>query len=134
MVLCCVCCFLVNSTATTGIDTHCHPLPLHDALPISIIPAMPGSPRSIRCAATHRLSGSPVSAVRARAAGPSRRCSRSEEHTPELQSLMRRSYAVFCLKKKSTLYQRPRNCNYHSCQQDRPIHTSHPHSSYTYTI
>src|SRR3546814_5584477 len=26
--------------------------------------------------------------------------SRSEEHTPELQSLMRISYAVFCLKKK----------------------------------
>src|SRR3546814_2944767 len=25
---------------------------------------------------------------------------RSEEHTPELQSLMRSSYAVFCLKKK----------------------------------
>src|SRR3546814_9709401 len=28
---------------------------------------------------------------------------RSEEHTSELQSLMRISYAVFCLKKKSTL-------------------------------
>src|SRR3546814_9337222 len=27
---------------------------------------------------------------------------RSEEHTSELQSLMRRSYAVFCLKKKTT--------------------------------
>src|SRR3546814_5076718 len=27
---------------------------------------------------------------------------RSEEHTSELQSLMRNSYAVFCLKKKST--------------------------------
>src|SRR3546814_6406049 len=27
---------------------------------------------------------------------------RSEEHTSELQSLMRDSYAVFCLKKKST--------------------------------
>src|SRR3546814_6540354 len=26
---------------------------------------------------------------------------RSEEHTPELQSLMRISYAVFCLKKKN---------------------------------
>src|SRR3546814_2955468 len=26
---------------------------------------------------------------------------RSEEHTPELQSLMRNSYAVFCLKKKN---------------------------------
>src|SRR3546814_8699995 len=31
--------------------------------------------------------------------GPSVRC-RSEEHTSELQSLMRTSYAVFCLKKK----------------------------------
>src|SRR3546814_1974567 len=29
-----------------------------------------------------------------------RRHSRSEEHTSELQSLMRISYAVFCLKKK----------------------------------
>src|SRR3546814_6863615 len=30
------------------------------------------------------------------------RC-RSEEHTSELQSLMRISYAVFCLKKKNTI-------------------------------
>src|SRR3546814_3121924 len=29
-------------------------------------------------------------------------CFRSEEHTSELQSLMRISYAVFCLKKKKT--------------------------------
>src|SRR3546814_1220366 len=29
---------------------------------------------------------------------------RSEEHTSELQSLMRISYAVFCLKKKKTHY------------------------------
>src|SRR3546814_1177872 len=29
-----------------------------------------------------------------------RRASRSEEHTSELQSLMRTSYAVFCLQKK----------------------------------
>src|SRR3546814_3944292 len=28
-------------------------------------------------------------------------CGRSEEHTSELQSLMRISYAVFCLKKKN---------------------------------
>src|SRR3546814_3213656 len=35
--------------------------------------------------------------------GPKNRadaCPRSEEHTSELQSLMRISYAVFCLKKK----------------------------------
>src|SRR3546814_10115585 len=29
---------------------------------------------------------------------------RSEEHTSELQSLMRISYAVFCLKKKKTIH------------------------------
>src|SRR3546814_3011947 len=33
-----------------------------------------------------------------------RRHCRSEEHTSELQSLMRSSYAVFCLKKKKTYY------------------------------
>src|SRR3546814_4431401 len=32
---------------------------------------------------------------------PERREIRSEEHTSELQSLMRISYAVFCLKKKN---------------------------------
>src|SRR3546814_9878226 len=31
---------------------------------------------------------------------------RSEEHTSELQSLMRRSYAVFCLKKKKKMKKR----------------------------
>src|SRR3546814_9747787 len=38
----------------------------------------------------------PVAAVRDRA-------DRSEEHTSELQSLMRISYAVFCLKKKTQI-------------------------------
>src|SRR3546814_7116465 len=33
------------------------------------------------------------------------RADRSEEHTSELQSLMRISYAVFCLKKKTTITQ-----------------------------
>src|SRR3546814_8698262 len=36
------------------------------------------------------------------AADPGWRVARSEEHTSELQSLMRISYAVFCLKKKKT--------------------------------
>src|SRR3546814_10293168 len=34
--------------------------------------------------------------------GAARLLTRSEEHTSELQSLMRISYAVFCLKKKTT--------------------------------
>src|SRR3546814_5113163 len=36
------------------------------------------------------------------------RMERSEEHTSELQSLMRISYAVFCLKKKNTKRHRQR--------------------------
>src|SRR3546814_6859883 len=36
---------------------------------------------------------------------------RSEEHTSELQSLMRSSYAVFCLKKKNT----KQTTNYTDC-------------------
>src|SRR3546814_6279735 len=36
---------------------------------------------------------------------------RSEEHTSELQSLMRISYAVFCLKKKKQNEYQPHNTN-----------------------
>src|SRR3546814_6082865 len=35
---------------------------------------------------------------------PQEHADRSEEHTSELQSLMRNSYAVFCLKKKNYIY------------------------------
>src|SRR3546814_1312145 len=48
---------------------------------------------------------SPISRAPGRQIGWRRRQSqarRSEEHTSELQSLMRISYAVFCLKKKKT--------------------------------
>src|SRR3546814_4153435 len=52
-------------------------------------PPFPGSTRATGCWL--------CSARRRRPAPPRRR---SEEHTSELQSLMRISYAVFCLKKK----------------------------------
>src|SRR3546814_3177418 len=43
----------------------------------------------------------------------SRRTRRSEEHTSELQSLMRISYAVFCLKKKKKIvYNKTSNRSY----------------------
>src|SRR3546814_1003902 len=52
------------------------------------------------------------------AVSASRPAARSEEHTSELQSLMRISYAVFCLKKKKkkTLYisRRVSNDNTHN--------------------
>src|SRR3546814_10104143 len=46
---------------------------------------------------------------------------RSEEHTSELQSLMRISYAVFCLKKKK------KNCKY---TNKDPSYLSHINSTY----
>src|SRR3546814_7072496 len=58
-------------------------------------PARPGSSRS---QLEKRGSPSPISAARPT---PSARERRSEEHTSELQSLMRLSYAVFCLQKKT---------------------------------
>src|SRR3546814_9385960 len=45
---------------------------------------------------------SPLNGRIARLFGSTQKISRSEEHTSELQSLMRISYAVFCLKKKKT--------------------------------
>src|SRR3546814_8424700 len=58
-----------------------------------------------------------------------RRAARSEEHTSELQSLMRTSYAVFCLKKKNTPQtdtreQTPMN---KTCQHNRTkiLHRTH---------
>src|SRR3546814_8520340 len=56
--------------------------------------------RSRRCG---RAAGS--SGFRCRARRAARRQRRSEEHTSELQSLMRISYAVFCLKKKREILQ-----------------------------
>src|SRR3546814_2178347 len=46
---------------------------------------------------------------------------RSEEHTSELQSLMRSSYAVFCLKKKQTPTQitQSRTIHSHNCTRER---------------
>src|SRR3546814_7741690 len=41
--------------------------------------------------------------------------SRSEEHTSELQSLMRNSYAVFCLKKKTTTNANIHNRIHYTC-------------------
>src|SRR3546814_5762611 len=55
----------------------------------------PSRPRAWR--AGHRIARGPAVRRADRTARPSHR---SEEHTSELQSLMRISYAVFCLKKK----------------------------------
>src|SRR3546814_1258127 len=61
----------------------------------------------------------PAPPTKARRAAPAPRpCRRSEEHTSELQSLMRISYAVFCLKKKNQIMHTPHTpTNIHTLQQ-----------------
>src|SRR3546814_19152919 len=76
--------FFFNDTATTEIYTYLHTLSLHDALPILVNVA----------GLQHGCGGQRTQLGQRRG--------RSEEHTSELQSLMRISYAVFCLKKKKT--------------------------------
>src|SRR3546814_9535256 len=59
-------------------------------------------------------------------AGTHRIAIRSEEHTSELQSLLRISYAVFCLKKKQKNYnqeKRPPTQHTHRTQQTTKKHT-----------
>src|SRR3546814_1937303 len=127
---CLLSCFFFNVTATTEIYTYFNPLSLHDALPISGADVQSLEPRRERPATRN-----PVHAKRRRPRCPGRiqheaarqwtslahfsptlrrHCAqvrnpapRSEEHTSELQSLMRISYAVFCLKK--TKIQQPNN-------------------------
>src|SRR3546814_1593862 len=60
---------------------------------------------------------------------PEKGSSRSEEHTSELQSLMRISYAVFCLKKKNQITQRHSNHIRHGRQtanteEHNEVHTT----------
>src|SRR3546814_10621144 len=98
--------FFFNDTATTAIYTYCHTLALHDALPIvggNIIVRQRGTRVypgvNVGMGKDHTLFATADGQVRFHDGKLGRR-RRSEEHTSELQSLMRISYAVFCLKKK----------------------------------
>src|SRR3546814_8233686 len=54
---------------------------------------------------------------------------RSEEHTSELQSLMRNTYAVFCLKNKTSNAKRHNPRHYHTTRTTS--HTTHQHTILT---
>src|SRR3546814_4305289 len=102
--------FVFNYTATSEIYTYCHTLSLLDALPISPVLVLDEPTAGVDIELRQQL----WSHVRAlNAAGTTvlltthyleeaEELCRTEEHTSELQSLMRISYAVFCLKKKTT--------------------------------
>src|SRR3546814_7253397 len=114
------CVFFFNEQPTTGTYQYYHTLARHDALPIC--PAVrrgAGRARRLRrCALAAlprrvgvppQLAGQRAVAGRDRARGAGElpvvravAALRSEEHTSELQSLMRISSAVFCLQKKKT--------------------------------
>src|SRR3546814_10163549 len=65
--------------------------------PVRAVPGRPG-PR-----------GAAMEGLVRRVHGPRGRRHRSEEHPSELQSLMRISYAVFCLKKKNKILTWPKH-------------------------
>src|SRR3546814_3213263 len=108
-----MCFFLcLNDTATTEIYTYCHTLSLHDDLPFYPVrqplcgDAAGGRGDGQHCGPAAGLAGGPPGQPVAAPDGLTV-CAvdwlRSEEHTSELQSLMRISYAVFCLKKKKLI-------------------------------
>src|SRR3546814_18394173 len=107
--------FFVNDTATTEIYPYGHTPALHDALPIcprraGVAAAGVGATASAggTWAATggspalNPTTCSPGWASSGRSSSIAGPTPRSEEHTSALQSLMRISYAVICLKKKKT--------------------------------
>src|SRR3546814_11463257 len=99
--------FFLNDTATTEIYTFFHTLSLHDALPICpACPAGQGCSASVAPVRPLRgpegVFGKKTEKDRRETASGNPEKERSEEHTSELQSLMRISYAVFCLKKNKS--------------------------------
>src|SRR3546814_10528193 len=92
--------------------TYCHTLSREDVLPSSPVSHPPvyrwaASPACHRASALCRPA---CGAGSCRASAETCPCAlsflgRSEEHTSELQSLMRISYAVFCLKTKKLVWQ-----------------------------
>src|SRR3546814_4778721 len=62
--------------------------------------ALPSIPGPRKCGQQHRSGDHSRFGQSDRPEQSSPKANRSEEHTSELQSLMRISYAVFCLKKK----------------------------------
>src|SRR3546814_1371856 len=79
-----------------------------------VMPVTRTSPEPVKLAAGRVATRLPTSTVTV-STTPRPVCrsswTRSEEHTSELQSLMRISYAVFCLKKKTKTYQYSQHCN-----------------------
>src|SRR3546814_7900760 len=121
----CVVGFFFNDTATTEIYTYLHTLALHDALPISCPTASatmtwmrsrrpPSTAPALRVCRTGSCSSTCAKTDWSRYwMKPSLSAAnyRSEEHTSELQSLMRISYAVFCLQKHKNSYKQAHKDN-----------------------
>src|SRR3546814_15671789 len=87
-----------KGTATTVIYTYGHTLSLHDALPISntVFKNASGLPNSHQKSTARDMARFGIALVKNHKDYYSYR---SEEHTSELQSIMRTSFAVLCLQK-----------------------------------
>src|SRR3546814_4142215 len=79
----------------------------------------PALPADLACADVRRRRTRSARTTTTRVAGEPAAGRRSEEHTSELQSLMRISYAVFCLKKKKIVYSTPHSNTDHTKRRPR---------------
>src|SRR3546814_6822710 len=91
----------MRSTTTTALDGSCIARPSRESGPF------PPSARTLKPFLRGEAQFALAQTANFRIACAMSDASRSEEHTSELQSLMRISYAVFCLKKKKTLKPKP---------------------------
>src|SRR3546814_1315612 len=79
----------------------CRPSPVSP--PVARSPANHASHRSMSWPNRFEVQSHRSRTRSSQSCSPGRRTIRSEEHTSELQSIMRISYAVFCLKKKNNI-------------------------------
>src|SRR3546814_1433185 len=126
-------CIFFNDTAATEIYTYCHTLSLHDALPIWHWAATDWFALSEVVGQKNvRLYPASLAEWSQNAKLPMEnvpgRGSRSEEHTSELQSLMRISYAVFCLKKTISILRITSTSFFHKFQLSPECDTTYYNS------
>src|SRR3546814_5783453 len=111
--------FLFNDTATTEIYTYLtHSFPSRRSSDLAALSSLMKGRGDLSAL---------VGAAQRRERGVVGQVERSEEHTSELQSLMRISYAVFCLKKKKIEIEHKnlkRKRSIHNASHDRTTHVN----------
>src|SRR3546814_9158491 len=94
--------YSIAGRVANGLNLVLAPIGFNRDISLALIPAMAAREVAVSALATvYSLDADEDEARLERSLGDRLKDNRSEEHTSELQSLMRTSYAVFCLKKNT---------------------------------